>query len=85
MSFEDCVVAVGIATQFQERSKEVFKMVEEETDLAKTQLIATQVLYHEVWMLISNTYIIFCFFYCTLFILITKGAFDGGCKIKLGT
>uniref|UniRef100_A0A7N1A7F1 magnesium chelatase n=1 Tax=Kalanchoe fedtschenkoi TaxID=63787 RepID=A0A7N1A7F1_KALFE len=26
MSFEDRVVAVGIATQFQERSKEVFKM-----------------------------------------------------------
>uniref|UniRef100_A0A7N0ZTC4 Mg-protoporphyrin IX chelatase n=1 Tax=Kalanchoe fedtschenkoi TaxID=63787 RepID=A0A7N0ZTC4_KALFE len=39
MSFEDRVAAVGIATQFQERSKEVFKMVEEETDLAKTQII----------------------------------------------
>lgn len=37
MSFEDRVAAVGIATQFQERSNEVFKMVEEETDLAKTQ------------------------------------------------
>ncbi|XP_023924231.2 magnesium-chelatase subunit ChlD, chloroplastic [Quercus suber] len=39
MSFEDRVAAVGIATQFQERSNEVFKMVEEETDLAKTQII----------------------------------------------
>uniref|UniRef100_A0A7N0U345 magnesium chelatase n=1 Tax=Kalanchoe fedtschenkoi TaxID=63787 RepID=A0A7N0U345_KALFE len=84
MSFEDRAAAVGIATQFQERSKEVFKMVEEETDLAKTQLIATQVLYHEVWMLIINTYIMSCFFCCTLFILITKGAFDGGCKISGG-
>ncbi|KAH9790026.1 Magnesium-chelatase subunit chlD [Citrus sinensis] len=37
MTFEDRVAAVGIATQFQERSNEVFKMVEEETDLAKTQ------------------------------------------------
>ncbi|KAH9741521.1 Magnesium-chelatase subunit chlD [Citrus sinensis] len=39
MTFEDRVAAVGIATQFQERSNEVFKMVEEETDLAKTQII----------------------------------------------
>ncbi|KAK9125128.1 hypothetical protein Scep_013974 [Stephania cephalantha] len=39
MSFDDRVAAVGIATQFQERSNEVFKMVEEETDLAKTQII----------------------------------------------
>uniref|UniRef100_A0A7N0ZTC3 Uncharacterized protein n=1 Tax=Kalanchoe fedtschenkoi TaxID=63787 RepID=A0A7N0ZTC3_KALFE len=84
MSFEDRVAAVGIATQFQEHSKEVFKMVEEETDLAKTQSIATQVIYHEVWMLISNTYIMSCFFCCTLFILITKGTFDGGCKISGG-
>jgi magnesium chelatase subunit D len=37
MSFEDRVAAVGIATQFQEHSNEVFKMVEEETDYAKTQ------------------------------------------------
>jgi magnesium chelatase subunit D len=37
MSFEDRVAAVGIATQFQEHSNEVFKMVEEETDFAKTQ------------------------------------------------
>lgn len=37
MSFEDRVAAVGIATQFQEQSNEVFKMVEEETDYAKTQ------------------------------------------------
>lgn len=39
MTFEDRVAAVGIATQFQERSKDVFKLVEEETDLAKTQII----------------------------------------------
>ncbi|KAK9154754.1 hypothetical protein Sjap_002234 [Stephania japonica] len=39
MSFDDRVAAVGIATQFQEHSNEVFKMVEEETDLAKTQII----------------------------------------------
>ncbi|KFK43171.1 hypothetical protein AALP_AA1G089000 [Arabis alpina] len=39
MSFEDRVAAVGIATQFQEHSKEVFRMVDEETELAKTQII----------------------------------------------
>ncbi|KAK2973173.1 hypothetical protein RJ640_009803 [Escallonia rubra] len=39
MSFEDRVAAVGIATQFQEHSSEVFKMMEEETDSAKTQII----------------------------------------------
>ncbi|KAJ6826879.1 magnesium-chelatase subunit ChlD, chloroplastic [Iris pallida] len=39
MSFDDRVAAVGIATQFQESSNEVFKMVEEDTDLAKTQII----------------------------------------------
>lgn len=39
MSFEDRVAAVGIATQFQEQSKEVYKMMEEETDSAKTQVI----------------------------------------------
>ncbi|XAR62366.1 Magnesium chelatase [Bertholletia excelsa] len=39
MSFEDRVAAVGVATQFQEQSNEVFKMVEEETDYAKTQII----------------------------------------------
>lgn len=38
MSFEDRVAAVGIATQFQEHSNEVYKMVEEETDFAKTQV-----------------------------------------------
>lgn len=37
MSFEDRVAAVGIATQFQEHSNEVFKMVEEESDYTKTQ------------------------------------------------
>ncbi|KAK4419607.1 Magnesium-chelatase subunit ChlD, chloroplastic [Sesamum alatum] len=39
MSFEDRVAAVGIATQFQEQSYEVLKMVEEEMDSAKTQII----------------------------------------------
>ncbi|KAA8549835.1 hypothetical protein F0562_001519 [Nyssa sinensis] len=39
MSFEDRVAAVGIATQFQECSNEVFEMVKEETDFAKTQII----------------------------------------------
>lgn len=39
MSFEDRVAAVGIATQFQENCKEVFNMVEEGTDTAKTQII----------------------------------------------
>lgn len=39
MSFEDRVAAVGVATQFQEQSNEVFKMVGEETDYAKTQII----------------------------------------------
>ncbi|KAJ4972424.1 hypothetical protein NE237_005523 [Protea cynaroides] len=39
LSFDDRVAAVGIATQFQEQSNEVFKMVEEETELAKTQII----------------------------------------------
>lgn len=38
MSFEDRVAAVGIATQFQERSNEVFRMVDEETETAKTQV-----------------------------------------------
>ncbi|OEL16897.1 Magnesium-chelatase subunit ChlD, chloroplastic [Dichanthelium oligosanthes] len=39
MSFDDRVAAVDIATRFQESSKEVFKMVEEETEVAKTQII----------------------------------------------
>ncbi|XP_030522427.2 magnesium-chelatase subunit ChlD, chloroplastic [Rhodamnia argentea] len=39
LSFEDRVAAVDIATKFQERTNEVFKMVEEETDYAKTQII----------------------------------------------
>ncbi|KAL0435353.1 UNVERIFIED_CONTAM: Magnesium-chelatase subunit ChlD, chloroplastic [Sesamum radiatum] len=39
MSFDDRVAAVEIATQFQERSTEVLKMVEEEMDYAKTQII----------------------------------------------
>ncbi|KAI6700359.1 hypothetical protein NL676_014683 [Syzygium grande] len=38
MSFQDRVAAVDIATKFQERANEVFKM-EEETDYAKTQII----------------------------------------------
>ncbi|KAF3633653.1 Magnesium-chelatase subunit ChlD, chloroplastic [Capsicum annuum] len=39
MSFEDRVAAVEIATRFQECSDEVFKMVNEETDSGKTQII----------------------------------------------
>uniref|UniRef100_A0A2P2LMC4 Mg-protoporphyrin IX chelatase n=2 Tax=Rhizophora mucronata TaxID=61149 RepID=A0A2P2LMC4_RHIMU len=39
MNFEDRVAAVGIATQFQQSSNEVFKMVKEETEYAKTQII----------------------------------------------
>jgi magnesium chelatase subunit D len=39
MSFDNRVAAVDIATQFQESSKEVFKMVEEETEEAKTQVL----------------------------------------------
>ncbi|KAF9596187.1 hypothetical protein IFM89_007505 [Coptis chinensis] len=39
MSFDERVAAVGIATKFQECSNEVFKMVGEETDLARTQII----------------------------------------------
>ncbi|CAN1158319.1 Magnesium-chelatase subunit ChlD, chloroplastic [Linum perenne] len=39
MNFEDRVAAVGIATEFQERSKEVFNLVAEETESAKTQII----------------------------------------------
>ncbi|XP_020585791.1 magnesium-chelatase subunit ChlD, chloroplastic isoform X2 [Phalaenopsis equestris] len=39
MSFDDRVAAVSIATQFQESSNEVLKMVDEETELAKTQII----------------------------------------------
>lgn len=38
MSFENRVAAVGIATEFQENSSQVFEMVEEETDNAKTQV-----------------------------------------------
>lgn len=38
MSFEDRVAAVGIATQFQEQSREVLKMVEDEIEFAKTQV-----------------------------------------------
>ncbi|KAI4386233.1 hypothetical protein MLD38_004181 [Melastoma candidum] len=39
MSFEDRVAAVEIATKFQEQATNVFKLVEEETDYAKTQII----------------------------------------------
>ncbi|KAM5584671.1 hypothetical protein ABKV19_004171 [Rosa sericea] len=39
MSFDDRVAAVGIATKFQEYSTEVFEMVQEETEFAKTQII----------------------------------------------
>ncbi|CAA2992225.1 magnesium-chelatase subunit ChlD, chloroplastic isoform X2 [Olea europaea var. sylvestris] len=39
MSFEDRVAAVEIATKFQEGGSSVIKMVEEEMDYAKTQII----------------------------------------------
>lgn len=39
MSFDERVAAVGIATQFQDSSKEVFKLVEEESDNARTQVL----------------------------------------------
>lgn len=48
MSFDDRVAAVGIATQFQESSKEVFKMVEEEAEFAKTQIILAREYLKEV-------------------------------------
>lgn len=42
MSFEDRVAAVDIATRFQECSNEVFKMVDEETDNGKTQVLCCE-------------------------------------------
>lgn len=42
MSFEDRVAAVGIATQFQESCNEVFRMVNEETETAKTQVSSNE-------------------------------------------
>lgn len=42
MSFEDRVAAVEIATRFQECSDEVFKMVNEETDSGKTQVLCAE-------------------------------------------
>ncbi|XP_065020656.1 magnesium-chelatase subunit ChlD, chloroplastic-like isoform X3 [Musa acuminata AAA Group] len=39
MNLDDRVAAVGVATKFQETSKEVFKIAEEETEYAKTQII----------------------------------------------
>ncbi|KAK8959395.1 hypothetical protein KSP40_PGU018652 [Platanthera guangdongensis] len=39
MDFDDRVAAVNIATKFQESSNEVLKLVDEETELAKTQII----------------------------------------------
>lgn len=42
MSFEDRVAAVDIATRFQECSNEVFKMVDEETDNGKTQVLCAE-------------------------------------------
>ncbi|KAG9459175.1 hypothetical protein H6P81_003683 [Aristolochia fimbriata] len=48
MSFDDRVAAVNIATQFQESTKDVFKMVEEETEFAKTQIILAREYLKEV-------------------------------------
>lgn len=51
MSFDDRVAAVGIATQFQEHSTEVFKMVQEETEFVKTQVLRHEIIYCFVCML----------------------------------
>ncbi|XP_078443040.1 ALBINA 1 [Wolffia australiana] len=48
MGFDDRVAAVGIATQFQESSNEVLKMVEEETEFVKTQIILSREYLKEV-------------------------------------
>lgn len=39
MNLDDRVAAVGIATKFQEKSKEVYTVVEEETEYARTQVL----------------------------------------------
>lgn len=59
MSFDDRVAAVEIATQFQESSKEVFKMVGEETELAKTQVI----LQLKWYLIIFFNYFLFLFLF----------------------
>lgn len=51
MNLDDRVAAVGIATKFQEKSKEVYTVVEEETEYARTQVLLIYVLFS--W---------FCFF-----------------------
>lgn len=51
MNFDDRVAAVGIATKFQEYSTEVFKMVQEETEFAKTQVLRHEIIYFFVCIL----------------------------------
>ncbi|XP_058778346.1 magnesium-chelatase subunit ChlD, chloroplastic [Vicia villosa] len=48
MSFENRVEAVGIATEFQDNCNQVFKMVDEDTDNAKTQIILAREYLKEV-------------------------------------
>ncbi|CAI8589332.1 unnamed protein product [Vicia faba] len=48
MSFENRVEAVGIATEFQDNCAQVFKMVDEDTDNAKTQIILAREYLKEV-------------------------------------
>ncbi|KAG9152087.1 hypothetical protein Leryth_021219 [Lithospermum erythrorhizon] len=48
MNFEDRVAAVGVATQFQEHSNEIFNMVSEETENVKTQIILAREYLKEV-------------------------------------
>ncbi|XP_027123386.2 magnesium-chelatase subunit ChlD, chloroplastic-like isoform X1 [Coffea arabica] len=50
MNFEDRVAAVEIATKFQEHSNEVFKMVEEEMEFVKTQIILAREYLKDVTM-----------------------------------
>lgn len=56
MSFEDRVAAVEIATEFQEKGGEVIKMVEEDMDMAKTQVIVVETNnnYHSMKVLINK-------------------------------
>lgn len=45
MNLDDRVAAVGIATKFQDKSKEVYTVVEEETEYARTQVLLIYVLF----------------------------------------
>lgn len=64
MNFDDRVAAVGIATQFQEQSNEVFKLVEEETELAKTQVLKLQFRSYQLSCKHDVTSFIYCSSFC---------------------